>query len=145
VRAHRPAGAFTPGDLGECLPSVACGQDGHGGRLGPSSTFSSGLASAPSCHIHVTESSSGSGHAGAQAPHQRSVDAFGPGDATPGSSTTGGGSHAGPEGRRPRCGATKKVTGEEWVALLPGLLGWFGERLLPLPRGEVHKRKDSSG
>lgn len=34
-------------------------------------------------HIHVTESSSGSGEAGAQAPHQRSVDACGPGDTTP--------------------------------------------------------------
>ncbi|GHA46731.1 hypothetical protein GCM10010329_81630 [Streptomyces spiroverticillatus] len=49
----------------------------------PPVTLSSGLASAPSCHTHVTESSSGSGEAGAQAPHQRSVDASGPGDTTP--------------------------------------------------------------
>ncbi|BBC39152.1 hypothetical protein SGFS_104460 [Streptomyces graminofaciens] len=40
-------------------------------------------ATATSCHIHVTESSSGRGEAGAQAPHQRSVDASGPGDTTP--------------------------------------------------------------
>ncbi|MFJ8765186.1 hypothetical protein [Streptomyces clavifer] len=49
----------------------------------PPVTLSSGLASASSCHTHVTESSSGSGEAGAQAPHQRSVDASGPGDTTP--------------------------------------------------------------
>jgi hypothetical protein len=41
----------------------------------PPLTLSSGLARAPSCHIHGTESSSGPGEAGTQAPHQRSVDA----------------------------------------------------------------------
>src|SRR3954471_5871205 len=38
----------------------------------------------------------------------------------PGSSTaTRGGSHAGPEGRRPHCGATKKVTGGDSCAPAP--------------------------
>lgn len=38
---------------------------------------------APRCHTRVTESSSGLGQADAQAPHQWSVDASGPGDTTP--------------------------------------------------------------
>ncbi|MEV0889088.1 cation:proton antiporter [Streptomyces microflavus] len=116
-------------------------------------TLSSGLASAPSCHTHVTESSSGSGEAGAQAPHQRSVDASGPGDTTPRIiNCNKGGSHAGPEGRRPHCGATKKVTGggealleSLWqvlgAALLGVVAGWLGGKVLSV--AEQHRTMQS--
>ncbi|MER6218359.1 hypothetical protein ABT213_30470 [Streptomyces sp. NPDC001674] len=63
------AGRSDGGGLVFALADVQAGEDRCRSRAGPS--------------IHVMESSSGSGEAGAQAPHQRSVDASGPVDTTP--------------------------------------------------------------
>jgi len=49
----------------------------------------------------------------------------------PGSWTTGGGSHAGPEGRRPHCGATKTVTGGTKPAIRSRW--WPGIKQSPTP------------
>ncbi len=74
----------------------------------------------------------------------RSVSAFGPGGTNPlRIMNDKGGSHAGPEGRRPHCGATKEVTGGYALSGERDLLGPGLPRALVHPHlREVMYRKD---
>ncbi|MFG2648955.1 polyprenyl synthetase family protein [Streptomyces sp. NPDC048436] len=71
-------------------------------------------------HIHITKSLPTCEEAGGHAPNQRSVSASGTGDTTPPESwSTGGGSHAGPRGRKLRCGANENGNGGLELTLVP--------------------------
>ena len=104
---------------------------GASGRKQGDQAPSSGLTRAPICHTHMPETPTGSGEVGAQAPHQRSVDASGPGDTTPGSSTATKGRRSLRTRRRlrPYCGARKTVSEPEVTCWW-----WRSRRLFPRGR-----------